>query len=180
MEKILSGKRVALVIAFNGFKDEEYFKTRQALEEAGADIIVASTFLGMAKGTDGGETEVNILLGELKPEEYDGVVFIGGAGAFAYLDDPIAHRIARQTVEANRVLGAICIAPAILAKAGVLQRKKATVWSSPMDKKPIKILQENGAIYQEAEVVVDGKIVTANGPQAAQEFGQKLVEVLAK
>jgi protease I len=58
-----------------------------------------------------------------------------------------------------------------LAKAGVLKGKKATVWSSPMDKSPIKILTQNGAIFENLDVVVDGNIITANGPQAAEEFG---------
>ena len=81
-------------------------------------------------------------------------------------------------MEKQKILAAICIAPAILAKAGVLEGKNATVWSSVLDKGPIKILEENGANYVEKDVVVDGNIITANGPQAASEFGRKIVEIL--
>jgi len=65
-----------------------------------------------------------------------------------------------------------------LAKAGTLEGKKAAVWSSPLDKSAVKILKENGADYQKDSLVVDGKIITANGPGAAKEFGQKIVEGL--
>ena len=86
----------------------------------------------------------------------------------------------KREVKQNKVLAAICISPIILTKAGVLKGKKATVWSSPLDKSWIKVLQESGqAIYQEEDVVVDGKIITANGPAAAGRFGQAIVEVLA-
>jgi len=95
-----------------------------------------------------------------------------------YLDNENSYRIAKETVQQNKVLGSICVGPVILAKASVLEGKKATVWSSPMDRGTIRTLEEGGAIYQEEPVVVDGKLVTANGPAAAQEFGEKLVEAL--
>ena len=49
-----------------------------------------------------------------------------------------------------------------------------------MDKGPVKTLKENGAIYQAKSVVEDGKIITGNGPTAAREFGQAILEVLAR
>ena len=102
----------------------------------------------------------------------------GAAWTDYYLDVDKGHRIAREATEKNRLLAAICIAPAILAKAGVLNQKEATVWSSVLDKSAVKILKENGAIYKDQPVVQDGKIITANGPDAAKEFGQKSVETL--
>jgi len=167
-----------MVIAFRDFRDEEYFIPKQTLESAGAFITTASTSSGKAIGKLGGEAEVNVLLEDLKVAGYDAVLFIGGPGAANYNEDETCQRIARETVGANKVLGAICIAPAILAKAGVLEGKKATVWSSIMDKSAVKILEEGGADFQKEPVVVDGKIVTASGPSAAKEFAQKIIEVL--
>jgi protease I len=88
--------------------------------------------------------------------------------------------LAKETIEKDKILAAICISPVILANAGVLKGKKATVWSSPLDKNPIRILKNGGAIYKDALVVVDGKIVTANGPEAAKEFGEALVSLLTR
>ena len=71
----------------------------------------------------------------------------------------ILTRIAKETIESNKILGAICIAPAILARAGVLQGKKATVWNSPLDKSAVKILKENGAVFDNKPVIIDEKII---------------------
>ena len=176
MTEKLGKKKIALVIAFRDFRDEEYFIPKQTLESAGAIITTASTSLGKAIGKLGGEAEINVLLEDIKVEDYDAVLFIGGPGAANYIEDETCHRIARETVGANKVLGAICIAPAILAKAGVLEGKKATVWSSAMDKSAVKILKESGAECLVDSVVVDGNIITASGPQAAKEFAQKIID----
>ena len=172
------GRRVAIVIAFRDFRDPEYFIPKQVLKGAGVQITTVSTSLGTAIGADGGEVEVNLLLENLNPKEFDAIVFIGGPGCLKYLDNGKSYKVIQETISENKILGAICISPVILAKAGVLEGKKVTVWSSPLDKSSIKILEEKGATYQDEAVVVDGKVVTANGPVAAQEFGEALIEVL--
>jgi len=173
-------KKIAMVIAFRDFRDEEYFTPKEILEEAGTEITTVSNKSGTTIGADGGDVEVDILLENLNPADFDAVVFIGGPGCLKNLDNEESYRIARETVSQNKILGSICISPVILAKAGVLEGKKATVWSSVMDKSGVKILKENGAIYQADSLVVDGKIITANGPAAAREFGEKIVEILTE
>jgi len=170
--------KIAMIIAFREFRDEEYFIPKQILESAGAEITTVSTLLGKAIGKLGGEAEVNTLIKDLKVTDYDVILFIGGSGAHKYIDDETCHQIARETVEADKVLGAICIAPGILAKAGVLEGKKATVWSSVMDRSAVKILKNSGATFQSEPVVVDGKIVTASGPVAAKEFAETIINLL--
>jgi len=175
----LADKKIAIIIAFKNFKDEEYFTPRKILEEAGAKIEVVSNEVGTALGAEGLQVNVNTELGDLDVSNFDAVVFVGGPGALDNLNNQDSYRVIRETVKQNKVLAAICISPVILAKAGVLNGKKATVWTNPLNKEPKKILEENGAIFTEQNVVVDGNIITANGPDAAAEFGKKLVEVLA-
>lgn len=178
MPEKLEDKKIAIVIAFRDFRDAEYFVPREILEGAGAKITTVSTKLGTAIGADGGDTEVDLLIENLNPADFDAIVFIGGPGALSYLDNEKSYNVARETVNQNKVLGSICVSPVILAKAGVLSGKKATVWSSPLDRGPVNILKQNGAIYEDKSVVIDGKLITANGPGVAKEFGEKLVEVL--
>jgi protease I len=178
MPKNLEGKKVAMIIAFRDFRDAEYFLPKEILEKAGAKITTVSTKLGTAIGADGGDTNVDLLVENLNPADFDAIVFIGGPGCLEYLDNENSYKVVRETITQNKVLGSICISPVILAKAGVLKGKRATVWSSPLDRSPVKILKENGVIYEDKDVVRDGKIITANGPGAAEEFGQKLVEAL--
>ena len=178
--KALEGKTIAMVIAFKDFRDEEYFKPRQIFLAAGADVKTASNEKGKAMGADGGEVEVDFLVSEVNLAELDAVVFIGGPGALQYLDNDDSYKLAQETISQGKLLAAICIAPAILAKAGVLEGRKATVWTSSMDKSAVKILEDNGAMYQNEPVVADGKIITAIGPSVAEQFGMKVVEVLAE
>ncbi len=171
-------KKIAMIIAYRDFRDMEYFIPKQIFEEAGIEVTTVSTDLGTAIGADGGDTEATALISELAPADFDALMFVGGPGMVKHLDDEILHFLAQQTLEFNKVLGAICIAPAVLAEAGVLENKKATVWSSSMDKNAVKTLKENKAIYQDQPVVVDGNIITGNGPDAAQEFAKTLTEMV--
>jgi len=171
-------KKIVMITAFKDFRDEEYFVPREILETAGAEVKTASNQKGTAIGADGGEVEVDLLVSEVNSANFDAVIFIGGPGCLTNLDNEESYRIAQEAVSKNKTIAAICISPTILAKAGVLEGKKTTVWSSPMDKGPVKILEDNGAIYEDKPVVVDGKIITGNGPAAAEEFGEAIVQVL--
>lgn len=171
-------KKVAIIIAPRDFQDKEYFGTREVLESAGVKIIVASARKETTIGVFGGEVEADLALSEMNITDYDAAIFIGGGGALKYLDNEISRHLIQQAVSQNKILAAICISPVILAKAEALKNKKATVWSSPLDKSPVKILKENGAEYLDEDVVVDGKIITANGPSSARKFGEKIVELL--
>jgi len=164
-------KKILFVIAYNNFKDEEYAIPRSILKDKGFSITTASNKKGIALGVNGLDVEVNYLINEFDINDFDVLVFVGGSGCLRALDNQDSYNLINQAKKDDKVITAICIAPVILAKAGVLKGKKATVWSSPMDKSPIKILTQNGAIFENLDVVVDGNIITANGPQAAEEFG---------
>jgi len=179
-EKSLKGKKIAVIIAFREFRDIEYFIPRNILAGAGAQIVTCSSQKGIAVGADGGEAQVNLIVQEIKVEDYDALVFIGGTGMVKNLDNPDFQRIAREAVEKGKILGAICIAPALLAKAGVLAGKNATVWSNPLDKSAVKILKEEGAKYVAEDIVIDGRIITASGPPVARQFGESIVNLLTK
>lgn len=178
--KPLAGKKIAIVITFRDFRDVEYFIPRNILAGAGAQIVTVSSQKGTAVGADGGDVQVNLTAQEVQVKDYDVIVFIGGPGMGKKLDDEAFQKIAKETVARDKVLAAICIAPALLAKAGVLSGKKATVWSSPMEKSTIRMLEEGGAQYLAEEVVIDGKIITAVGPLAAEKFGEALIAALTE
>ncbi len=166
-----------VIIAKHGFQDHEFTGTRTGLEAAGFAIVLASTEAGPCVGKFGGAEEAELSLSEVRVEDYDRVAFIGGPGAHQLRDDPEAHRIARETVELGKILGAICIAPTILAAAGILQNKRATVWNGDGQQAPY--LAAQGAEYVPEPVVVDGRIVTGDGPEAAAEFGKRFAGLAA-
>jgi len=174
----LWGVRVLLVLAYTGFQDLEYRTVRERLEGAGAEVLVASNSPGEASGMSGARARVDLTLGQVDPSEFDAVVFIGGMGTPQWLwGNPEAHRIAREAASSPevRVLAAICLAPAVLAEAGVLSGLEATVYPDP---EAIQKLERGGAVYVEAPVVVSGKVITGSGPGAASEFASEILEAL--
>ncbi|KXB08109.1 hypothetical protein AKJ56_01830 [candidate division MSBL1 archaeon SCGC-AAA382N08] len=172
------GKKAALVIAFEDFRDQEYFVPREVLEKAGLEVVTVSTSQGTARGADGGEVEVDLTLSELKVKDYEVVAFVGGPGTLDYLDNERSYEIVREVLSEGKLLGAICIAPVILAKAGVLKGKEVTVWSSSMNKDPIETVEQQGANYHDRSVVIDGNLVTADGPESARKFGRAILHAL--
>lgn len=164
--------KALLIIAQAGYQDLELEGTATGLADAGFEIVLASKEAGFCKGKLGGTQRSSIALRDVKVTDYDRIAFIGGPGAFAYASDADALQVANDAYRADMVLGAICIAPIILAKAHVLDGKKATVWNG--DNQQSDVLQQYGAIYTGEQVTVDGKIVTGNGPEAAEEFGKTL------
>lgn len=171
----LKGKKILMIIAHQNFRDEEYQQPREILEAAGAQVIVASSSTKKAKGMLGLTVKPDTLLKDVKAANFDAILFIGGSGAKEYWDNPIAHQLAKDAITKDKILGAICIAPVTLAKAGVLKDKRATVFSSTA-----LHLRKQGVKYTGHDVEVDGKIVTANGPAAARKFGEMIVKLLMK
>jgi protease I len=169
---------IALIIAHKGFQPTEYQNTKKALENAGITVHTISTQLGEAEGTDGSKVAVDLKLDRLIPGEYQGIVFIGGSGALDYLDNEISYDIIKKAVSENIILGAICIAPRILAKAGILKDKKATGWDD--DNELTELFKKHGTIYTKEGVVLDGAIVTATGPATATDFGKALAQLAKK
>lgn len=176
----IDDKKIAIIVAFKDFRDEEYFIPKEIFENAGAKVETVSSEAGTARGVNGGEALVDLILEDLRPEEYNAVIFIGGPGAHDYIGNKEINRIAQRAADANKVIGAICIAPAVVAKTGILKGKHATVWTSPLDKSMVKVLEESGAIYEAEDVVTDGKIVTGNGPKSAKKFAEAIVKALSQ
>ena len=168
--------KALFIIAPINFRDEEYFVTKHILEEDGIDVTTSSNS-ETSTSEFGKQVKIDVLL-ENVDSDYDVIIFVGGSGAISYFDDSTALELAKKFFDEGKVVSAICIGPAILAKAGVLDSKRATVWAKPNKIEGIEILEENGASYVNQNVVIDGKIITANGPEAAEEFGKKILEVL--
>lgn len=169
--------KIAYLIAFRNFRDEEYFIPKRIFEDSGHKVKTFSSKKGEAIGSEGGSTKTENLV-ELDPKEFDAIVIAGGQGAPKHLDNEEIYSLVNEFYDRKKLVAAICISPTILAKAGLLQDRKATVWSSSLDKSAVKTLEKHGANYVSESVVCDGKIITGNGPQAAKNFAKRVVENL--
>ncbi len=170
------GWSVLMVVAEEGFRDEEYHVPRSVLEENGVRVTVASSDTMPAKGMLGLEVKPDLALKDVKVEDYDCLIFVGGVGAEEYWDDEVAHSLAISAADSGKVLGAICIAPVTLARAGVLRGKKGTVFKT---RRTIEAFKREGVIYTGDEVTVSGRIVTGRDPEAAEKFARSIVSLLS-
>ncbi len=168
--------KVLIVIAPEKFRDEELSEPVAALKNAGIGYDIASTRRGTCSGMLGAKAIASLSLEEVDPKAYEGILIVGGGGAQGHLwDDDLLQQIVRFFHEKMKVIGAICLAPVILARAGVLKGTKAAYFDSPVSFREMKA---GGAVLTNQPVVADKRVVTANGPAASGEFAATFVKML--
>jgi protease I len=170
----LSGKRVVLVVAHHGYRDEELEAPRAALAAEGAEVVVVSSSLAPALGMRGGRCDPDRLYSAVKARDLDALVFVGGLGASEYFDDLTAHRLAQDALREGKLVGAICVAVSVLAEAGLLDGLTVAGHASRAAH-----LAARGARWTDEPVRANGPIVTARGPEDADAFARALVAALA-
>jgi len=171
----LAGMDVLMVVASNNFRDEEYLEPAAALAKDKAGVFVASSRKGICTGMLGHKVAPDLVLSDVDVSKYVAVIFVGGSGAAEYFNDSTAHKIARDAAARGELVCAICIAPSILANAGLLKGKKATSFASEK-----RNLVAKGADYVDRGVVRDGNIITADGPANARAFAKAICAALAE
>ena len=177
-DKGLAGSKILMVIAPEQFRDEELLEPKKIFLDAGAQVAVASTSRGTATGMLGAKVEPDLLIGQARAADYDAVVVVGGMGSPEHLwDNQELHSLLQQCQKDGKILAAICLSGAVLAKAGLLAGKQATVWAMP---ESLAALQQGKAQYIKKPVVQDGRLITAEGPEAAKDFGHAVVNELAR
>lgn len=174
-------KKILMIIPPEKFRDEELFVPKEHFEGKGIEVTIASTKTGECKGMMGKTATADLTLDQVNADDYDAVVFVGGGGTPTIRKEEKALNIARDAAAKGKVLGAICWATTTLAKAGVLEGKRATVWvgdDAEFGMKTSEYLEKQGATYSSEGFVVDGKIVTADGPGNAENFARAIEELL--
>jgi protease I len=168
--------KVLIVIAPEKFRDEEFNVPAAALQKAGIGYDIASKRRGVCTGMLGTKVTATLSFEEVDPKSYDGIVIVGGGGAQVHLwDDELLGEMVKYFHASAKVVAAICLAPVVLARAGILKGKKATFFNSPISFREMKA---GGAVLVDKAVVTDARIVTANGPAAAAEFAETFIRAL--
>lgn len=165
--------RILFVIAPANFRDEEYFVPKGLLEGAGHEIVTASKMVGEINGFGGKVAQSQVRTSEIESDSFTTVVFVGGQGMIEYLNDFEMISIAQKFYNSGKLVCAICIAPAILANAKILNGKNATGSTGTEE-----AFTTAGAVVQDQAVVTDGNIITADGPASAEAFGEEILNRL--
>jgi 4-methyl-5(b-hydroxyethyl)-thiazole monophosphate biosynthesis len=155
----------------DGFEDIEAFTVIDLLRRAGVTLDTAGVPSFQITSKSGIKVFVDKRLAEVKEEEYDGIVLPGGSKNVEILGRTTkVIDILKGMNSRNKLIAAICAAPSILAKNGLLDNRKATIAPGMEKELPYP---------RDTNVVVDGNIITSQSPSTAMEFAVKLVELAA-
>lgn len=165
--------KILLIIAQQNFQEKEYEIPKSIFQKAGFEVLTAAGEKGVATDKTGKETPVDLSLDEVNVRDFSCIIFVGGPGATVYFEHEKAFALVKEAEQEGRIIGAICIAPTILANAGILKGKKATAFVTEEDS-----LRRGGANFTAAPVEQDGKIITADGPGSAEIFAKTILQVL--
>ncbi len=167
--------KVLMIIAQNGFRDEELLVPREILEREGHGVKVASQSRRKAAGSRGAIVTPDMAVYEANPDFFDAFIVVGGPGSKELSEDRAVLKLVIDAAAKKKIVGAICLGPMTLAKAGVLAGRNATIFP---DREAIACLRGNAANYVKEPVVADGAVVTADGPMSAGGFGAAVAAML--
>jgi len=166
-------KKILMIIAPKNFRDEEFKEPRDIFIKNGFSVTAASVTGEVCTGMFGARVKPDATIDQVNVKDFDAVVVVGGAGSPMLKQYPRVLKLIQEAVEQGKLLASICLGPTVLAKAGVLKGKKATVFPSGSAE-----IKSGGATYTAQPVVIDGKLITADGPESARKFGEAIVKAL--
>lgn len=166
-------KKKAVIITGSHFQDEEYIYPYYRIQEAGFDLDIAVKDKAVVYGKYGVPAKPTIDTKDLHAKDYDLVVLPGGHEAPDRVrQDPAVLKFVKEMADSGKVVSAICHGPWIMISAKIVKGRKVTAYAGIKDD-----LINAGADYVDADVVVDGNLVSAphykNNPEWMRETLKK-------
>jgi 4-methyl-5(b-hydroxyethyl)-thiazole monophosphate biosynthesis len=161
----------ALVLMAEGFEEIELTSIVDILRRGGVTVTIAGLKDGLITGSRGIKMQPDVTLDGIK-EMYDIIILPGGSPGYVNLgnDRRVIDLVKRYNAE-GKIVAAICAGPSVLVKAGILGGKKVTIFKGMEN-------ELKNAVYVDKTVVVDGNILTSQGPGTAMEFAIELLKRL--
>ncbi|WP_455199269.1 DJ-1 family glyoxalase III [Kaarinaea lacus] len=164
-----------LVPLAQGCEELEAVTIIDLLRRAGIEVITAGLDDQPIKASRGVMLVADTTLDEALELDYDLVALPGGLPGADYLnDDPRIQALLKNMANDNKFTAAICAAPKVLARAGLLDGKRATSFPGTLEK-----LNLADTTIETDAVVQDGKVITSRGPGTAMDFALTLIENLS-
>ena len=169
----LTGKRIA-IFAEDQYQVLELWYPLLRFKEAGAEVqVVGSGRSDVFRSKEGYAVKVDVNAADVKGTDFDAVVVPGGYAPDLMRVNEDMLRIVREAHAAGKVVAAICHAGWVLASAGILNGKRATCVRNIRDD-----IVHAGATYVDAEVVVDGNVITSRTPPDLPAFCREIIRAL--
>ncbi|MDH3267396.1 MAG: DJ-1/PfpI family protein [Ignavibacteria bacterium] len=154
------------------FNEEEFTIIKKRLLKARKQVFITSDDHLVCSGSKGMKVKSDTSFYNVNVNNFSSLILIGGSGSRNYWKNESLHKIIKKFSDAKKVIAAICSSPVILAKAGILQNKKATCYSE--DKME---LINAGIDYQDRNIVIDGNVVTADNVHSALQFAESVLHL---
>lgn len=163
-------KKILIPLA-NGFEEIEASVAIDVLRRAGLEVVTAGLPGTMVTGSRDVKFIADEKFDDVNPQDFDALVLVGGNPGYVNLSksQKVAQAVKDFDAE-KKTVAAICGAPTVLVKAGIMENRRATIYPGMERELP---MPRNG------RVVADEHVITSQSPGTAIEFALKLVEVLA-
>ena len=173
----ISDSRI-LIIATDGFEQEELIGPRDRLRAAGAEVVLASPkadpIQGMNHDEKADQVTPDTTFDAVDPDAFDALLIPGGvANPDTLRMDARAVDIVRAFDDAGKPIAAICHGPWLLVEADIVEDRTVTSWPSLRTD-----LENAGAIHVDEEVVVDDNLITSRKPADVPAFTEALIQML--
>jgi len=155
---------VLIFLPAKDFNEQEYLVVSNKLLKTNYKVFIVSDSPFVCVGSKGLKVKNDVQLYNVHEENFAGFILIGGKGTRDYWNNKTLHLILLEFYNGKKAIGAICSAPVILAKAGILINY-ATCFID--DKKE---LEREGIEYKNVSVFSENKIVTGQNPASSEEF----------
>ncbi|MER8777824.1 type 1 glutamine amidotransferase domain-containing protein [Mesorhizobium sp. M0220] len=181
----LSNRHV-LILSADGFEDDELYLPRQSLLDAGANVTLASPATGSISGvvydmatgrSNPSEREIapDLQLSDVDVAAYDALIVPGGVvnpDRLRMTEEAV--QIVRQFDAAGKPVASICHGPWVLIEADIVRGRRTTGWYSVRTD-----LRNAGSQVLDAEVVIDGNLITSRMPSDIPAFTNAIVKALS-
>lgn len=162
---------IAVLLA-DGFEEIEALTPVDMLRRAGLEVVTVGINSRIALGSHGIPVVCDKTPDEVDLSAVSTVIFPGGMPGSLNLDaSPFTDKILEAVSARGGRIAAICAAPLVLGRRGLLDGKRATCY-------PGFESELAGALVTDESVVTDGNITTARGMGVALEFSKELITLL--
>lgn len=176
-------KKVLFILMPKDYQPIEFKTPYEMLREAGHEVTIAGLEHGAAVASDGTKQQIDWVLEDFTEEkfdEYDALVIPGGPGSSIYLwGNSNVQEVAQYFHNNDKLIATICHACAVPAEAGILKGRTATIYP---DDEAKKLFDRCDVLFSDKPCVVDNgaKVITAQSPNEAMEFGQAILNFLVR
>ncbi|MCH7722846.1 MAG: DJ-1/PfpI family protein [Bacteroidetes bacterium] len=173
MQNRFTKNSILIFLAANNFSEEEYLIVKQVFLKANKKIFITSDSNSVCSGDNGMKVKADTEFLNINEMNFTAIVLIGGKGSKDYWDNETLWRIVKNFNASGKIVAAICSAPIILARAGLLSKVSATCWTE--DK--IELIKL-GIKYNDRSVIAEKGVITSDGPRSAEQFAETVLNMI--